>query len=100
MSVAEYIQFCPSMSNQKHVGEPVAVVTGGSRGLGRGIATALVEDGLIVFAAGRSISTAELPIQPEVFLNINFLPQSSIRSGVSRATRVRICDQMGSAQTI
>lgn len=49
------------MSDQKHLGAPVAVVTGGSRGLGRGIAAALVEDGFRVFATGRSILTAKLP---------------------------------------
>ncbi|MGB6688916.1 MAG: SDR family NAD(P)-dependent oxidoreductase [Terracidiphilus sp.] len=39
----------------------MAVVTGGSRGLGRGIAAALVEEGFRVFATGRTISTANLP---------------------------------------
>ena len=37
------------------------MVTGGSRGLGRGIAAALVEEGFQVFATGRTISTAKLP---------------------------------------
>src|SRR5277367_4880319 len=49
------------MSDQNHIGAPVAVVTGGSRGLGRGIAAALVEEGFRVFATGRTISTAKLP---------------------------------------
>jgi dehydrogenase/reductase SDR family member 1 len=40
---------------------PVALVTGASRGVGRGIATALVEAGFIVYATGRSIAGADLP---------------------------------------
>jgi dehydrogenase/reductase SDR family member 1 len=39
----------------------VALVTGASRGVGRGIATSLNEAGVRVFATGRGIDTAELP---------------------------------------
>ena len=38
-----------------------ALVTGASRGVGRGIATALAEDGFKVFATGRSVASAALP---------------------------------------
>ena len=38
-----------------------AVVTGASRGVGRGIATALVQAGYRVFATGRTIDAADLP---------------------------------------
>jgi dehydrogenase/reductase SDR family protein 1 len=40
---------------------PIALVTGGSRGVGRGVAIGLAEAGFKVFATGRSILTAELP---------------------------------------
>ena len=40
---------------------PVALVTGASRGVGRGIAIALAADGYEVFATGRSIAQADLP---------------------------------------
>ena len=40
---------------------PVALVTGASRGVGRGVATALADAGYSVFATGRSIATAALP---------------------------------------
>jgi NAD(P)-dependent dehydrogenase (short-subunit alcohol dehydrogenase family) len=40
---------------------PVALVTGASRGVGRGCATALADAGYMVFATGRSIDTAALP---------------------------------------
>lgn len=40
---------------------PVALVTGASRGVGRGIAAQLIAEGFEVFAAGRSILSANLP---------------------------------------
>lgn len=40
---------------------PTALVTGASRGVGRGVAIALSEAGYDVFATGRSIATADLP---------------------------------------
>ena len=44
----------------------VAVVTGASRGVGRGIAAALAEAGARVYATGRTVEQAELPpaVQP------------------------------------
>jgi dehydrogenase/reductase SDR family protein 1 len=40
---------------------PTAMVTGASRGVGRGVAAALAEAGYRVFATGRSIAEADLP---------------------------------------
>jgi NAD(P)-dependent dehydrogenase (short-subunit alcohol dehydrogenase family) len=39
----------------------VALVTGGSRGVGRGIAAALAQAGMSVYATGRSVADADLP---------------------------------------
>jgi len=39
----------------------IAMVTGASRGVGRGIAIALAAEGYDVFATGRSIAQADLP---------------------------------------
>src|SRR5437667_1811563 len=39
----------------------VALVTGASRGVGRGVATSLDQAGFKVFATGRNIDTAKLP---------------------------------------
>ncbi len=39
----------------------VALVTGASRGVGRGVAISLVEAGYVVWGTGRSIATADLP---------------------------------------
>ena len=40
---------------------PTALVTGASRGVGRGVAIGLAESGFGVFATGRTIATADLP---------------------------------------
>jgi len=40
---------------------PIAVVTGASRGVGRGAATGLAEQGYRVIATGRTVAAAELP---------------------------------------
>lgn len=40
---------------------PVALVTGASRGVGRGVAVALAEAGYTVFATGRTIASTPLP---------------------------------------
>src|SRR5437764_2142998 len=40
---------------------PVALVTGASRGVGKGVATALHDAGYRVFATGRTIESADLP---------------------------------------
>jgi dehydrogenase/reductase SDR family member 1 len=40
---------------------PIALVTGASRGVGRGVATALAAEGFRVFATGRNIAKSELP---------------------------------------
>lgn len=39
----------------------VAVVTGASRGVGRGVASELAQQGFRVFATGRSVAKADLP---------------------------------------
>ena len=41
----------------------IAIVTGASRGIGRGVAIALNEAGYRVFGTGRNIATADLPSQ-------------------------------------
>jgi dehydrogenase/reductase SDR family member 1 len=42
---------------------PVALVTGGSRGVGRGIAEVLVQAGITVYVTGRSVAGADLPAE-------------------------------------
>jgi dehydrogenase/reductase SDR family member 1 len=41
--------------------QPISLVTGGSRGVGRGVAISLVKAGFCVYATGRSIAAADLP---------------------------------------
>lgn len=40
---------------------PTALVTGASRGVGRGVAAGLAEQGFVVYATGRTIERADLP---------------------------------------
>src|SRR4051812_44114081 len=40
---------------------PTALVTGASRGVGRGVAAELAAQGYIVFATGRNVESADLP---------------------------------------
>jgi dehydrogenase/reductase SDR family member 1 len=42
------------------VGDTIAIVTGASRGVGRGIANALADSGMRVFATGRTVAQADL----------------------------------------
>jgi len=61
--------------------DQVALVTGASRGVGRGIAIALAEAGATVFATGRSMPTAELPsaiVQLTYALSIGMLIESGL----------------------
>jgi len=41
--------------------DEVALVTGGSRGVGRGIAQSLVREGMEVYVTGRRVADADLP---------------------------------------
>src|ERR1700733_12258120 len=61
---------------------PVAMVTGASRGVGRGVAIALAEAGFQVFATGRSISSAGRT-------------SADLPSSVNRIT----CDHLDDSQT-
>jgi NAD(P)-dependent dehydrogenase (short-subunit alcohol dehydrogenase family) len=50
-----------STPDGRRVTMPTALVTGASRGVGRGVAIGLAESGFHVFGTGRSISSADLP---------------------------------------
>src|SRR5215469_9364696 len=41
--------------------DQVVLVTGGSRGVGRGIAQGLAHAGMVVYVTGRSVADADLP---------------------------------------
>jgi dehydrogenase/reductase SDR family protein 1 len=49
------------MKRAEVLGNRVALVTGASRGVGRGVATALVDAGMRVYATGRNVRDALLP---------------------------------------
>jgi dehydrogenase/reductase SDR family member 1 len=62
---------------------PVALVTGASRGVGRGVAIGLVNAGFKVFATGRSILTAELP-EPVVRIRCDHLRNEETKAAFAR----------------
>ena len=55
-----YAQLCTS-AKTKMASMPVALVTGASRGVGRGVALGLATEGFTVYATGRTIEQADLP---------------------------------------
>jgi dehydrogenase/reductase SDR family protein 1 len=62
---------------------PTAVVTGASRGIGRGIAIALADAGFKVFATGRTIDQADLPA-PVVRLTCDHLVDADTAAAFAR----------------
>lgn len=63
---------------------PVALVTGASRGVGRGVATSLAAAGYTVFATGRTIAAASLP-ESVVRLTCDHLDDAQSAAAVARA---------------
>ncbi|HMD48918.1 MAG TPA: SDR family NAD(P)-dependent oxidoreductase [Bryobacteraceae bacterium] len=68
---------------------PIALVTGASRGVGRGIAIALAEAGYKVYATSRRIDRASLPA------NIVRLPCDHLLDHETAAVFARIADESG-----
>jgi dehydrogenase/reductase SDR family protein 1 len=68
---------------------PTALVTGGSRGVGRGVAIGLANAGFKVFATGRSILTAELPE------HVVCIPCDHLRNEETAAAFARVADEAG-----
>jgi dehydrogenase/reductase SDR family protein 1 len=62
---------------------PVALVTGASRGVGRGVTIALAAAGFQVFATGRSIASADLPREIERMV-CDHLDDSQTRAAFER----------------
>jgi NAD(P)-dependent dehydrogenase (short-subunit alcohol dehydrogenase family) len=71
-----------------------ALVTGASRGVGKGVATSLSRDGYRVFATGRSIAAAALP--PEVVR----IPCDHLRDEETAAAFERIANGGGSLDVL
>ena len=65
---------------------PTAVVTGASRGIGRGVAIGLAEAGYRVFATGRSIESADLPTSV-VRIRCDHLRDEETAAAFDRVTR-------------
>src|SRR5438270_1270795 len=68
---------------------PTAIVTGASRGVGRGVAIALADSGYTVYATGRSIERAELPH------TITRVACDHLRDSETASVFARVMDQTG-----
>ena len=68
---------------------PVALVTGASRGVGRGVAIALADAGFTVFGTGRTIDAAQLPA------SVTRLPCDHERDEETGAVFARISEAAG-----
>src|SRR5438552_15796084 len=73
---------------------PTALVTGASRGVGRGTAVALADAGYHVFATGRSIGAAELPS------SVVRLPCDHVRDAETAAAFDRIVKEAGGVDLV
>jgi NAD(P)-dependent dehydrogenase (short-subunit alcohol dehydrogenase family) len=73
---------------------PTALVTGASRGVGRGVAIGLVEAGFKVFGTGRSIETADLPAA------INRIRCDHLNDSDTAAAVERVAAEAGSLDVI
>ncbi len=71
-----------------------ALVTGASRGVGRGIAISLADAGYRVFATGRTVATAELP---DAVIRI---PCDHLRDAETDAVFERIADEAGALDVL
>ena len=60
----------------------VAVVTGASRGVGKGVACALADAGYVVYGTGRTIAEADL--RPAIRAKTAFAPQQKAVNVSSR----------------
>lgn len=73
---------------------PVALVTGASRGVGRGVAAALHESGYRVFATGRSVESAKLPA------GVERLRCDHLRDEETAAAFQRVASECGSLDVL
>ncbi len=76
----------------------VAVVTGASRGAGKGIALGLAAQGLTVYVTGRSKSSASATLRGELLLGTLDATVSAINAAGGKGVAV-VCDHSEDAQT-
>ena len=67
--------------------DTVALVTGGTRGVGAGVARALAGYGVRVFATGRSVSDVETPEQPVAMIRCDHRNDDEVEAAFERVAR-------------
>ena len=75
----------------------VCLVTGASRGIGRGIALALLAEGARVHVTGRTVTEAQAAIHPQLEGSLDSLAAEA--AGLPGKLTVHVCDHADDAQT-
>lgn len=79
------------------ISSAVCLVTGASRGIGRGIALALLAEGARVHVTGRTVTDAEAALHPQLEGSLDGLAAAA--AGLPGTLTVHVCDHADDAQT-
>jgi dehydrogenase/reductase SDR family protein 1 len=79
------------------INNTVCLVTGASRGIGRGIALALLAEGARVHVTGRTVTDAQASVHPQLEGSLDSLATEAV--GLPGMLTVHVCDHADNSQT-